>query len=101
MKIFIILSLLFLSFSVMADVSLWSECIKDEECIEIDFYCAGGIVNKKFQKVAHQYYSDKNKVLDCMRKEPSEEEKKIPYKLFCEKKKCQKQGFNKVKPGFS
>jgi hypothetical protein len=85
----------------MANVNLWSECSKDEDCVEIDFYCAGGIVNKKFQKEAHQYYSDKNKVLDCMRKDPTEEEKKIPYKLFCEKKKCNKQGFNKVKPGFS
>jgi hypothetical protein len=34
----------------MADESLWSQCSKDEDCVEIDFYCAGGIVNKKFKK---------------------------------------------------
>ena len=79
----------------------WFQCKVDSDCIEIEFYCAGGIVNIAFAKEAQKYYANLNARSKCFNPPLTESEKKIPYKVFCEKKKCQVQGKNPKGPGFS
>ena len=79
----------------------WFNCKSSADCVDIDYDCAGGVVNKSFVKAAKEYYQLMNARANCIRVQPSEAEKKIPYKIFCEKNKCGKQGINPKTPGFS
>ncbi|MBC7714272.1 MAG: hypothetical protein H7177_13090 [Rhizobacter sp.] len=79
----------------------WFQCQKDSECINIDYNCAGNVVNTAFAKIAKDYYELENARSNCIRQEPTEAQKKIPYKVFCKSNKCGVQGINPKKPGFS
>lgn len=79
----------------------WFQCKADNECVEVSFLCTGGVVNKSYAKEANKYYSDLNAVMNCIRNPVTEEQKKIPYRVFCKNKKCQSEGINPRAPGFS
>ncbi|MCK6599538.1 MAG: hypothetical protein L6Q37_14325 [Bdellovibrionaceae bacterium] len=105
MKTKTVMSIFLLSTSIaIAEIKpndSWFKCQNSNECEDIDYECAGGIVNKSFAKEAREYYQLMNARSNCIRTEPSEKQRKIPYKVFCEKSKCNKQGINPKKPGFS
>ncbi len=79
----------------------WFSCTTDSDCIEIKYTCAGGVVNKKYTNIAKDYYQIENARTNCLEGEPTENQKKTPYKVFCELKKCKVQGVYPKKPGFS
>lgn len=69
--------------------------------MDIDYSCAGQVVNKAFAKVAREYYQLENARSECNRLAPTDAQKKITYKVFCEKQICRKTGINPKGPGFS
>lgn len=77
----------------------WFACDRDEDCVDISFHCAGGVVNKTFAKAAADYYKLQNARANCM-VSPKKSGPEIPFKTFCQEKKCGKQGQN-PKLGFS
>lgn len=79
----------------------WFYCQKDIECIDIKYTCAGNTVNKAFEEIARKHYALENARSNCFTKEPTEAQKKIPYKVFCKNNKCSSQGINSKKPDFS
>jgi hypothetical protein len=104
-KIFLHSIIFLIASTVIADElnpnDSWFQCQKDNECIHINYYCAGGVVNKTFAKIAKDYYELENARSNCTQRKPTEAQKKIPYKVFCEKKKCATQGVNPKELGFS
>ena len=79
----------------------WFKCDSDKDCIEIEYTCAGGVVNVSFAKQAAEFYQLENARKNCVRPKPTDAQKKIPFKVFCEMKKCRVQGINPKGPGFS
>lgn len=80
----------------------WFLCDHDEDCVDIQYPCVGGTVNKKFAKDANKLYNKKASTINCIESAPlnPKDEKTPPFKVFCDKGKCQKQGRN-PKMGFS
>jgi hypothetical protein len=97
--------LLFISAPTLAEEAkpsdLWFQCKVDADCVDIDFECAVAIVNKSFAKVAREYYGLMNARTNCTGSGNQKSDSKIPYKLFCEKNRCNRQGTNPKGPGFS
>lgn len=81
--------------------NVWFECVIDSDCVKVDYECAGNVVNKKYERAANLFYGNLNAISNCFRPAPTQEMKKIPYKVFCEKKKCHSQGLSPKSPGFS
>ena len=77
----------------------WFKCLKDEECVDIRYPCAGGTVNKKYQKEANEFYQHENAVRNCIAS-PNNDKNLPPFKVFCKEQKCGSQGKN-PKMGFS
>jgi len=73
----------------------WSQCSTDDDCVHLVYPCAADVVHKNFSKEAREYYEKLSARIECAAYEPSEAQKKIPYKVFCKAKKCSVQG---VKP---
>ena len=68
----------------------WFVCEKDDDCVDVTYPCAGGIVNKKFEKQAQALYSNQAAARDCGIYPPP---KDAPlFKVLCKDKKCTSQG---------
>ena len=78
----------------------WFVCSKDSDCVDINYSCAGAVVNRKFAEEANSHYRYINSVSECFMKPTEKNPKTPPFKVFCKQKKCQKQGMN-PKIGFS
>ncbi len=80
----------------------WFTCEADKDCVDINYSCAGAVVNKTYLEEANKHYRYINSVTECYVKPPSKDQKTepVPFKIFCKEKKCQKQGVN-PKQGFS
>lgn len=92
------------SFSSLANSSEekpeWFTCQADSDCVDINYTCAGAVVNKKFLEDATKYYQHKNAITNCETSSSGNKSKPVPFKVFCEKATCKKQGKN-PKLGFS
>lgn len=75
----------------------WFRCAKSTDCVHIDFECAGGVVNKAFEKAAEEYYRNQSDISTCMRMKPSDAELKVPYRVLCVKHKCVHYGVKKIR----
>lgn len=79
----------------------WFQCVRDADCIHIQYTCSEGVVNKGFAKIANEHYALENARRNCTAKPFDEKAAKQPYRLFCERQVCRASGINPKPPGFS
>ena len=73
----------------------WLVCKKDSDCVDIQYGCTAGTVNKKFENEADSYLKFMNSTVDCD-STYLKNDTLVPFKVFCEKNRCKKEGVNPI-----
>lgn len=73
----------------------WFKCTADADCINLEFDCAGGVINKKFMEAASAYYRQQAMVMNCAA--AAKDESAPALRAVCTRGKCEIKPATKTK----